>query len=90
VTRKNLEGKPEGGWYPENCIGVYDAVCMYTKNAAYSSYEENIKGTVTVGKLADFIVLDEDAFAMDPMKIKDIQVRSTYLGGKLVYERSGE
>ncbi|WP_369282647.1 amidohydrolase [Oscillibacter sp. GMB15532] len=89
VTRKNLEGKPEGGWYPENCISVYDAVCMYTKNAAYSSYEENIKGTVTVGKLADFIVLDEDVFAMDPMKIKDIQVRSTYLGGKLVYERSG-
>ena len=61
---------------------------MYTKNAAYSSYEENIKGTITAGKLADFVVIDDDIFEMDPLKIKDIKVKYTYLGGKLVYERN--
>ena len=60
---------------------------MYTANAAYSSFEENIKGTITEGKLADFVVLDEDIFAMAPEKIKDIKVRATYLGGRAVYER---
>lgn len=88
VTRKNLSGAPEGGWYPENCISVYEALCMYTKNAAYSSYEENIKGTITAGKLADFVVIDDDIFVMDPMKIKDIKVKYTYLGGRLVYGRN--
>ena len=90
VTRKNLSGAPEDGWYPENCISVYEALCMYTKSAAYSSYEENIKGTIKAGKLADFVVIDDDVFAMDPMKIKDIKVKYTYLGGKLVYERNKE
>ena len=87
VTRKNLSGAPEGGWHPENCISVYEALRMYTANAAYSSFEENIKGTITEGKLADFVVLDEDIFAMAPEKIKDIKVRATYLGGRAVYER---
>ena len=88
VTRKDLGGTPDGGWYPENCISVYEALRMYTVNAAYSSYEEDIKGSITEGKLADFVVLDEDIFAMDAEKIKEIQVRSTYLGGKCVYERT--
>ena len=75
------------GWHPENCISVYEALRMYTANAAYSSFEENIKGTITEGKLADFVVLDEDIFAMAPEKIKDIKVCATYLGGRAVYER---
>ena len=61
---------------------------MYTYNAAYSSYEETIKGTIKEGKLADFVVLDADIFKVDPMKIKDIKVEKTYLGGKLVYSRN--
>lgn len=68
-------------------MSVYEALRMYTANAAYSSFEEDIKGTIKEGKLADFVVLDEDIFKMDPMKIKDIKVRATYLGGKAVYER---
>ena len=87
VNRKDLGGTPDGGWYPENCVSVYEALRMYTANAAYSSFEEDIKGTIKEGKLADFVVLDEDIFKMDPMKIKDIKVRATYLGGKAVYER---
>lgn len=87
VNRKDLGGTPDGGWYPENCVSVYEALRMYTANAAYSSFEEDIKGTIKEGKLADFVVLDEDIFKMDLMKIKDIKVRATYLGGKAVYER---
>lgn len=88
VCRQDLEGKPEGGWYPEERVSVYDALCLYTKNAAYSSYEEDIKGTITTGKLADFVVLEEDPFQVEPRKIKDIQVLQTYLSGQKVYDRS--
>ena len=88
VNRKDYTGYPEGGWHPQECIGVYDALRMYTYNAAYSSYEETIKGTIKEGKLADFVVLDADIFKVDPMKIKDIKVEKTYLGGKLVYSRN--
>ena len=58
----------------------------YTGNAAYSSYEEDIKGTITVGKLADFAVMEEDPFTVDPLHIKDIRVMQTWLGGEKVYE----
>lgn len=88
VTRKDLNGYPKNGWYPENCVSVYEALCMYTKNAAYSSFEEDIKGTITKGKLADFVIIDKDIFHVSPEEIKDIQILKTYLGGKLVYSSS--
>lgn len=87
VNRKNMDGFPEGGWYPENSVSVYEAVSMFTKNAAYASFEEDIKGTISVGKLADFVVLSADLFEVDSMAIKDIRVEKTYLGGKEVYSR---
>ena len=88
VNRRNVVScEPEGGWYPENCVSVYEAVSMYTSNAAYASFEENLKGTIKEGKLADFVVLDKDVFQVDPLTIKDIKVLRTYLGGKLVYAR---
>ena len=86
VCRQDLTGKPEGGWYPKERVSVYDAISMYTRNAAYSSYEEDIKGTITVGKLADFAVMEEDPFTVDPLHIKDIRVMQTWLGGEKVYE----
>ncbi len=88
VCRQDLEGKPEGGWYPKERVSVYDAFCLYTKNAAYSSYEEDIKGTIASGKLADFVVLDEDPFRLEPHRIKDIKVLQTYLSGQKVFDRS--
>ena len=87
VTRKNMDGLPEGGWHPEQCVSVYQAVNWYTKNAAYASYEEDIKGTIEEGKLADFILTDKDVFTVDPEEIKTIKVEKTYLGGKEVYSR---
>lgn len=88
VCRQDLTGKPESGWYPKERVSVYDALCLYTKNAAYSSYEENYKGTIEVGKFADFIVADADPFTIEPRKIKAIKVMQTYLGGQKVFDRN--
>ena len=85
VCRKTADGFPEGGSHMEQAVSVYDAVCMYTKNAAYASYEENSKGTIAEGKLADFVVIDRDIFSIDPEEIKEVQVKQTYLGGRCVY-----
>lgn len=87
VCRQDLTGKPEGGWYPTERVSVYDALCMYTKNAAYSSYEEDIKGTLEVGKLADFVVVTDNPYEIEPQKIKEIKVLQTYLSGHKVYDR---
>lgn len=87
VNRRDMNGLPEEGWYPENCVSVYEAVSMFTKNAAYASFEEDSKGTIAPGKLADFVVLDQDIFQVEPMSIKDIRVEKTFLGGKEVYSR---
>ena len=87
VCRRAADGHPADGWRPEECIGVYDALCMYTKNAAYASFEENRKGTLEPGKLADFVVASEDLFRIDPFCIKDVTALSTYLGGEEVYRR---
>ena len=59
---------------------------LYTLNGAYASFEENIKGSVEVGKLADLVVLGSDPTQIDPLGIKDIQIMRTILGGKTVYE----
>ena len=84
VTRANMEGTDT--FHPEEAMSVYEAVRMLTWNAAYSSFEEDIKGTIREGKLADFVVIDRDIFAIDPREIKDIKVQQTYLGGKLVFD----
>ncbi|WP_207706955.1 amidohydrolase [Alkalibaculum sporogenes] len=88
VTRKNLEGYPPQGYYPAQRVTVYEALSMYTKNAAYASFEENIKGSIAVGKLADFIILDRDPFVVECDCLKDIVVEKTYLAGRDVYTRS--
>lgn len=87
VTRQNFDGYPDGGWYPENKCSVYEALSMYTKNGAYASFEENIKGTITPGKLADFIIVDKDPYGVDPSELKDITVLKTYLGGEVTFEK---
>ena len=86
VTRQDLTGFPPEGLCPGEAISVYDAVCLYTKNAAYCCNEENERGTLEKGKFADFIVLDRDIFQTDPHGIHKIQVIRTVVGGKTVYE----
>jgi predicted amidohydrolase YtcJ len=86
VTRKTLSGRPEGGWFPLEKLTIEEAIRAYTLNTAYAAFEEDIKGTITVGKLADFIVLSDNLLTMDPDDIKDVKVLKTVVGGTVVYE----
>jgi predicted amidohydrolase YtcJ len=72
---------------PEERITVDEALCMYTIDAAYSSGEENIKGTVETGKLADLTVLSNNPAKVPPNKIENIAVEMTTVGGKVVYSK---
>lgn len=69
---------------PEERISVLEAIKMYTKYAAYASFEENIKGTIAIGKLADFAILDQDPFKVEAKHLKDIKVVNTIIGGEIV------
>jgi len=86
VTRRTVDGKNPNGWVPEQKISVEDAIKCYTLNAAYASFEEKVKGSVEVGKLADFVVLSDDILTIDPVKIKDVKVEMTVFDGEIVYE----
>jgi predicted amidohydrolase YtcJ len=87
VTRRTLDGKNPGGWFPEQKISVAEAIECYTINNAYASFEENIKGSTTKGKLADFVVLSDDILMVKPEEIQNLQVEMTVLGGRVVYKR---
>lgn len=87
VTRRTLDEQNPNGWVPEQKISVEQALTAYTKNAAYASFDENIKGSLEPGKLADFVILDQDLTKIDPEKIKDTKVMQTFVGGKSVYKR---
>ncbi len=85
VTRRTIDGANPGGWVPEQRITVEDALRAYTSEAAYASFEENIKGTIKEGMLADLVLLDHDLTAIPPESIAGVQVLMTIVGGKIVY-----
>ena len=87
ATRRTLDGKNPKGWVPEQKISVAEAVHAYTIGSAYASGEEKIKGSLEPGKLADAVVLSDDIFAIDPVKIEDTKVELTIFDGKIVYQR---
>ncbi len=86
VTRRTLDGKNPNGWLPEQKISVEEAIKCYTINNAYAAFEEDEKGSVEKGKLADFVVLGDDILKIDPVKIKDVKVKMTILGGEIIYK----
>jgi len=86
VTRSTLDNKNPNGWFPEQKISVEDAVKCYTINNAYGSFEENLKGSIKEGKLADIVILSDDIFEIDPLKIKDVKVIMTIFNGKIIYD----
>ncbi len=83
VTRKDFEGRV---WGPSQRISVAEAMRICTMGGAYASFEEDIKGSVTVGKLADFVVLAADPHDTDPDAIKEIPVLRTVAGGRVTHE----
>lgn len=92
VTRRTLDGQHPEGWIPEQKISVEEALRAYTINAAYTSFEENLKGTLEPGKLADFTVINQDLFNIAPEDIREAQIMMTVVGGETVYQKasSGE
>ena len=86
VTRKTLSGQPEGGWFPQEKITIEEAIRAYTLNTAYAGFEDDIKGSLEVGKLADFLILSDNLLTMDADGIKDVTVLMTVVGGNVVYD----
>ncbi|HKV95746.1 MAG TPA: amidohydrolase [Candidatus Angelobacter sp.] len=85
VTRATLDGKNPDGWIPEQKLTVAESIEAYTMGSAYAEFQEKEKGSITPGKLADFVVLSDDIFKIPPAAIKNVKIEATFLGGKLVY-----
>jgi hypothetical protein len=86
VTRQTTDGEPKGGWIPSERIGLADAIKGYTLNAAFAGHREKTEGSIEPGKLADLIVVSQDLFKTDPLKIADTKVLLTMVGGRVVYK----
>jgi hypothetical protein len=86
VTRKDFEGRV---WGPSQRITVDEAMKVCTVNSAYASFEEDVKGSIEAGKLADFVLLEKDPHEVDPDRIKEIAVVRTVVGGRTMFRRDG-
>lgn len=87
VTRQTLSGEPAEGWYPEERVDLETALRAYTVHNARAAGEEDLKGSLEPGKLADIVVLDRDPFELDPSRIKNCRVLYTIVGGRVVFDR---
>ena len=90
VTRQDPSGNPAGGWYPEQRLTLNEALRGYTIEAAYAEFEEQAKGSIERGKLADFTVISRDINRLAAKEILSIHVLKTFIGGKLVYDADTE
>jgi hypothetical protein len=93
VTRQTVQRTPAAGWFPAERLTMEEAIKAYTWGSAYASFEENIKGTLTAGKLADITVLDTDLLRTKPGDWIDargsVKVKTFYtiVGGTIVYQQ---
>jgi predicted amidohydrolase YtcJ len=85
VTRQDPQGRPEGGWHPEQRLTIEEALRGYTVEAAYAEFEEKQKGSIEQGKLADLIVISRDPRKIAPSELPRLAVLKTFVNGKLVY-----
>ena len=88
VTRQTVTGQPAAGWFPNERISIEDAIRAYTLNTAYANFEEKIKGSIEVGKLADVAVLSKNLLKVTPKDYLSTDVVYTIVGGKIVYQKS--
>ncbi|HSG88525.1 MAG TPA: amidohydrolase [Pseudomonadales bacterium] len=86
VTRQDADGWPDGGWHPEQRVSREQALAMFTRDAAWSVFEEDLKGTLSPGKLADMVVLSGDIMSVPEDELLDVEVLMTWLGGEVRYE----
>ena len=86
VTRQTLDGKHPNGWIPEQKITLEEAICAYTVGSAYAELQEQVKGSLMLGKLADLVMLDRDIFSITPTELDKVKAALTVVDGKVVYE----
>jgi predicted amidohydrolase YtcJ len=87
VTRQDQNGRPAGGWHPEQRVSRLDALRMFTINAAYAAFADDLRGSITAGKLADITVLSKDILTIPEAEILQTEVVMTIVGGRIVYRR---
>ncbi|HUP45636.1 MAG TPA: amidohydrolase [Thermoanaerobaculia bacterium] len=85
VTRQDRKNWPEGGWYPDQRLTLAEAIRGFTIDAAYAAFEEESRGTIEPGKLADLTIVKDDVFATPPAALDDVTVLYTVVGGQIVY-----
>lgn len=88
TTRATLDGRNPEGWIPEQKITVDEAVMAYTGGSAFAEFQDQVKGTIARGRLADMVLLSDDIFAIAPARIKDVRVLTTIAGGRVVHQRN--
>jgi hypothetical protein len=86
VTRQDAAGEPAGGWYPEECLSVEEAVRAFCAGAAFAAFDEGEAGSIEAGKRADLTVLDRDIFAIGARELLAARVVATIVRGDVVYE----
>ena len=87
VVRKDISGYPEDGFQIENALGRLDAILAMTISGAYANFEEDEKGSIEIGKFADFIILDNDLIESEESKIPFTNIVATFINGELVFNR---
>lgn len=90
VTRRTIDNKNPKGWVPEQKITVEEALRAYTTGSAYAEFQENLKGTITPGKLADLVILSSDIFKIDSNEIARVKVLVTIMDGAIVFEAAND
>lgn len=86
ITRQDIEGKPAEGWFPEQRVTIEEAIKGFTIWAAYGAFQEDILGSIEVGKYADFTILDKDILTIPPDEILKTNVVYTIVGGEVIYQ----
>ena len=86
TARKTLKGKPEGGYEPNQKMTRLEALKSYTINAAYGAFEEDIKGSIEIGKYADFTVISQNIITVPEDQILNTKVRYTIINGQIEYK----
>ncbi len=85
VTRRDQKGWPPGGWYPEQKLTLAEAIRGFTADAAYAAFEEDSRGTIEPGKIADFTIVEGDPYTIAPDDLHKVRVKYTVVDGKAVY-----
>tara|TARA_R100001039_G_C1848520_1_gene108567 strand:- start:548 stop:2272 length:1725 start_codon:yes stop_codon:yes gene_type:complete len=84
VTRQDHQNQPPGGWFPEERMTLGEALTSFTLDAAYAAHQEDILGSLEPGKMADFILLEQDVFAIEPSQLWQVDVEQTWVGGRRI------